>query len=360
MTVSRIAHVLARRALFLTIALILIMLLTAVIIGATGYDLKILKAIVETELQAYRQQLIAQQVTGVNLTKLLEERRKLLEEIYGINKPWTERVLPLAIRALVLDLGYVNSEEVANIVGEQLPLSVKDAILIVLPRTIIMLTIAQIICTVIALRLAPLIAYKRGSLLDRAAIGYAAVMNALPVWWLGIVFIFLFGYYLRLAPTSYRAVIKYINSFYEDPVAAMTGIIEYSWLPILTVVIAILGSWLYSVRAIAIRVVSEDYVTVAYAKGLPDKLIVRRYVLRVIAGPVVTIVALSLAGSIGGFIITESVFDWPGMGSLYWAAISTGDAPTILGLVYITTLVYIVARFILEVLYVALDPRVRY
>ena len=127
----------------------------------------------------------------------------------------------------------------------------------------------------------------------------------------------------------------------------------------MTVVVAILGSWLYSVRAIAIRVVTEDYVTTAYAKGLPDKLIVRRYILRVIAGPVLTIVILSLAGSIGGYIITESVFDWPGMGSLYWAAISSGDAPTILGLVYITTLVYIIARFILEVLYVTLDPRVR-
>ncbi len=336
------------------------MLLTAVIIGATGYDVKILKAIIENEIRAYRQQLVQQQITGANLTKLIEERRKLLEEIYGVNKPWTERVLPMAFRALVLDLGYVNSEEVANIVGEQLPLSVREAILIVLPRTVIMLTIAQVICTLIALRLAPLIAYKRGSLLDRAAIGYAAVMNALPVWWLGIVFIFVFGYHLGVAPTNYRAVIKYINSFFEDPLGSLAGLVEYSWLPVLTVVIALLGSWLYSVRAIAIRVVSEDYVTVAYAKGLPDKLIVRRYVLRVIAGPVVTIVALSLAGSIGGFIITESVFDWPGMGSLYWAAISTGDAPTILGLVYVTTLVYVVARFILEVLYVVLDPRVRY
>ncbi len=357
---SRILSVLVRRAILLSIALVLIMILTAVIIGATGYDKTILKAIVETELQAYRQQLVQQHITGVNLTKLVEERRKELIEIYGLNKPWTHRVIPLALRALILDLGYVKSEEVANIVGEQLPLKVKDAILIVLPRTVVMLTVAYIVCAIIALWVAPLIAYKRGSLIDKAAISYAAIMNALPVWWLGILFIFIFGYYLKIAPTDYRGVIEYINSFAKEPLAAIKGILYYAWLPIFTVIIATLGSWLYSVRAVAIRVVGEDYVAVARAKGLPERLVVRRYVLRVIAGPVATIVILSLAASIGGYIITESVFDWPGMGSLYWAAISSGDAPTIIGLVYITTAVYIIARFILEVLYVLLDPRVRY
>ena len=357
--VSRVAGVLIRRAVFLTIALVLIMFLTAAIIGATGYDQKILRAIIETEIQAYRQQLIQQHISTAKIMELVEQRRQMLEEIYGLNKPWTERLIPMAIRALFLDLGHVTSEEVANVVGGQLPMSVRYAILAVLPRTVIMLTVSYIICTVIALRLAPLIAYKRGSLLDKAVISYAAVMNALPVWWLGILFIMIFGFYLNVAPTDYRAVISYINNFWKDPVENTIGLLYYAWLPIVTVVVAILGSWLYSVRAIAIRVVTEDYVTTAYAKGLPDKLIVRRYILRVIAGPVLTIVILSLAGSIGGYIITESVFDWPGMGSLYWAAISSGDAPTILGLVYITTLVYIIARFILEVLYVTLDPRVR-
>ncbi|WP_228546768.1 ABC transporter permease [Hyperthermus butylicus] len=357
---SRIISVLVRRAVLLTIALVVIMLATAVIIGATGYDKKILQAIVETELQAYRQQLVQQNIPTADIQKLVEQRRQELVQIYGLDKPWTQRVVPMAVRALILDLGYVKSEEVANIVGEQLPLKVKDAILITLPRTVVMLTIAEIICTIIALWLAPLIAYRRGSLLDRAAISYAALMNALPVWWLGILFIFIFGYHLRIAPTNYHGVIKYINSFTEDPVGALKGLLYYSWLPITTVVIALLGGWLYGVRAIALRVVGEDYVAVARAKGLPERLVIRRYILRVIAGPVATIVILSLATSIGGFIITESVFNWPGMGSLYYAAISSGDAPTIIGLVYITTVVYIVARFILEVLYVALDPRVRY
>jgi len=357
---SRIANVLAKRAVTLTLALIVIMILTAVIMGASGYDTKIIKAIIHSELRAFRQQLIQEGVSTEEIADLIKQREQELIEIYNLDKPWYQRTLPLALRALILDLGYVNSEEVANVAGTQLPLKVSDAILITLPRTIVMLTVAQIICAIIALRLAPLIAYRRGSLLDRAVITYAAAMNALPIWWLAIIAIFVLGFYLEIAPKDYRAVVKYINMFSEDPTQSIRGILYYSWLPILVVVIGILGGWLYGVRAIALRVVGEDFVMVARAKGVPEKSVVKKYILRVIAGPVATIVILSLAGSIGGFIITESVFNWPGMGSLYYAAITTGDSNTLIGLIYITTAVYIVARFILEVLYVILDPRVRY
>ncbi len=358
--VGRTASILARRALFLTIALVLIMILTAVIIGASGYDVQVLRAIIGSELQAYRQSLQRQNIPAIEIQKLVEQRKQELIRLYGLNKPWEERVLPMAWRALKLDLGYVRSQAVANVVGQQLPLTVKDAILTVLPRTLVMLTVAELICAAIALKLAPLIAYKRGSLLDKAVIAYAAFTNALPLWWLAIIALFVFGYELHIAPTNYHIIIKYINEFTSNPLAAIKGIIEVSWLPVTVIVIGILGGWLYGIRAIAIRVVNEDYVYVAKAKGVPEDLVVKRYILRVILGPVLTIVILALAGSIGGIIITESVFNWPGMGSLYYAAIVSGDAPTLLGLVYITTLVYILARFLLEVIYILVDPRVRY
>ncbi len=356
---SRVASILARRAVFLAITLVLVVILTAVIIGATGYDKKVLEAIVVTRVQAYKQALQQQNTPAAKLNKLVAQYKEQLVKYYGLNKPWYERVLPLAWSTLRLDLGYVRSDMVVNVVGAQPPLKVSSAILLTLPRTIIMITIAEIICALIVLRLGPLVAYRRGSLLDKAAITYAAVMNALPVWWLGMLAIFFFGFYLRIAPTNYHAVVYYINNFWKLFPGSLLDIMRYAWLPELIVIISFLGAWLYGVRAIALRVVGEDYVAVARAKGLPENLVVKRYVLRVIAGPALTIVILSLAGSIGGFIITESVFGWPGMGSLYYAALMSGDAPTILGLIYITTAVYIVARFILEILYVYLDPRVR-
>jgi len=360
MASSRVATILVKRGIYLAIVLVIVVLLTAVIIGATGYDKQVLEAIIQGQVQAFKQNLQRQNVPTEKILQLTEEYKKNLTHLYGLDKPWYERVIPMALRTLKLDLGYVQQEQVANVVGEQLPLKVSTAILEVLPRTVVMITVAEAICAVIVLYLGPMIAYKRGSLADKAAITYAAIMNALPVWWIALVAMFFFGYYLHIAPTRYRDVIYYINHFWDDPLHNFVEILRYAWLPIVVVVISFLGSWLYSVRAIAIRVVGEDYVAVARAKGLPEKLVVRRYVLRVIAGPVLTIVILNLALSIGGFIITESVFGWPGMGSLYYAAIMSGDAPTIIALIYMTTLVYVVARFILEVLYIVLDPRVRY
>ena len=86
----------------------------------------------------------------------------------------------------------------------------------------------------------------------------------------------------------------------------------------------------------------------------------RRYILRVAAPPIVTNLVLGLAGSLGGAILTETVFNWPGMGRLYYDAILAADEAVIVALTFMFTLLYVLARFILEVLYLVLDPRIRY
>lgn len=360
MHAGRLAVILARRAVFLGISLVVVVLLTAVIIGATGYDKQIWEAVINAKLREYQLRLQRSGYSGVELNKILQEYKMNLTKQYGLDKPWWERVMPLALHTLMLDLGVTLKREIATIAGLQYPAPVGAVILAVLPRTVIMLTVAEIICAAIALALAPLIAYKRGSLLDKAVLTYAALFHAIPVWWLAMVAIYVFGFKLGIAPTDYRPVIDAIDNFLRDPLGSFYDLLYYAYLPILVVTISLLGSWLYSIRAMAIRVVSEDYVTAAKAKGLPDHLIARRYILRVIAAPVATYVILALAGSLGGYIITEAVFDWPGMGTLYYVSITLGDIPTLFGLIYVTTLVYVVARFILEVLQVILDPRIRY
>jgi len=326
--------------------------------GATGYDETVWKAIIHEQVRAYQMALLKRHAKNVEqLVKAYEEK---LEKIYGLNKPWYIRVLPLAFNTLLLRLGDVMTRDVAAVAGLQWPAKVSTVILTVLPRTIIMITIAELICAAIALPLAPWLAYHRGTLADKAAVSYAALFNSVPVWWLAMIFIFFFGYQLRIAPQDYLGVITVLNEFWKNPAYYFVQLLYYAYVPIIVVVICFLGGWIYSIRAVTLRVVAEDFVTAAKAKGLPDKLIARRYILRVVAGPVATYVILSLAGSIGGFIITESVFDWPGMGTLYYVSIISSDIPTLLGLIYITTAVYVVARFILEVLQVVFDPRVRY
>lgn len=293
------------------------------------------------------------------VTQLIQEYRERLFKQYQLDKPWYVRVIPLVINTLTGNLGDTNNPTVTDVAGMQSPAPVSAVILACLPRTVIMLTIAEIICMAIALPLAPKIAYHYGTKIDRLVVSYAALFNAIPVWWLGLVFIFIFSYQLHIFPATSRPIIKFINTFVANPLGSLAGIAHYVTLPIITIVITFLGGWFYSVRAVVLRIIREDFVTVAKAKGLPESMIVRKYIVRVAAPPIVTYVILALAGSLSGMIITESIFDYPGMGTLYYAAIQAGDVPTILGLTYVLTGVYIAARFFLEVLYILLDPRVR-
>jgi peptide/nickel transport system permease protein len=132
-------------------------------------------------------------------------------------------------------------------------------------------------------------------------------------------------------------------------------------LPVLTLVLVSVGPYVYVVRTITMGVAQQDHVTLARAKGMPGRIVARRHVLRVAAPPIVTGLVLGLAGSLGGSILVETVFDWRGMGRLYYEAIvGTPDEGLIVGLTFMFTLLYVGARMILEVLYVVLDPRVRY
>ncbi len=352
--------VLARRAIALTVALVIVVILTAFLLGATGYDKIIWQALIHEELRAYQAALKQAHVPPAKAKELVAQYKEKLIKIYGLDKPWFERIWPLVVNTLTFNLGISESYDVADVAGEPYPVRVGDAIMKCIWRTIVMITVAQLICAIAALNIGPLIAYKRGTLFDRAIVSYAALTNAIPVWWLGMILIFFLSYRAGIFPTNFRSVIAYMNNFWQNPLSNFINIMYYASLPIITIVIAFLGSWFYTVRAMVLRVVREDFVMVARAKGLPEKYIASKHVLRAAAPPVVTNIILALAGSLGGYIITESVFNWPGMGTLYWVAITAADLPTILGLTYALTLVYILARFILEVLYIILDPRVRY
>uniref|UniRef100_A0A7J2U6C0 ABC transporter permease n=1 Tax=Ignisphaera aggregans TaxID=334771 RepID=A0A7J2U6C0_9CREN len=363
-----IGIIIMRRAVFLALALIIAVFLTGFIIGATGYVDNVVKAIINEEVRAYRQAL--SKMPNVNqsyVDKLTRSYQQMLVRTYGLDKPWIYRIIPLVYSTLIFKFGDVQQTSVAEVAGFQLPAKASDVILACLPRTIVMITVAELITIVLALLIAPRITFKIGSLADRIAVIYAALTNAIPVWWLALVMIFIFSYRLGVAPQQFRGVIKVLSTMSSAFMAgnavsffsSFGNLLSYVWLPILTIVITLLGPWIYSTRAMLLRMVREDFVLAAVARGLPQKVVLRKYILRPALSPIMTSVLLGLAGTLGGYIITESVFDWPGMGTLYYQAIASGDPATILGLTYILTLVYVVARFILEVLYVALDPRVR-
>jgi len=360
------ASVIVRRGLILLVTFVLIVIVVSAIVEGTGYSKDIYEAmireIVRGEVMALRrggnitEEFIRQYVE--NRTFQLRIEFGLIDE-HGNEIPPYRRMWNLVYRTLTFNFTKTDKVGVANVVPMPAPAPIMDIIAAVLPRTILIVTVADIIVIALALLIGPRIAYRHGSLADRFVVAYAAIITAVPLWWLAMIFIQVFSYNLNWFPRDLRGVVSILNNFWNDPLNNFIQLLWYITLPIIVFVIWSIGSWLYSLRAMLLRVIREDYVMAAKARGIPEKLITRRYILRVSLAPVITSVILTLAGSIGGMIITESIFNWPGMGTLYYAAITEGDSQTLLALSVIYVGVYLVARFILEILYIIIDPRVR-
>ena len=225
-----------------------------------------------------------------------------------------------------------------------------------LPRTVLLLTTASVITAAIGLFVGVRMATRVGSPLDKAVAYFAALSFAVPAWWLGILFILLFAFKLNWLPSGGMHSTP-------PPVDPWPRLLDQAWhavLPIMTLVAVSVGPYVYSVRTMTMTVAQEDHVALARAKGLPEDQVLRKHILRVAAPPIVTGLILGLAGSLGGSILVETIFNWQGMGQLYFAAIGAIDDNVIIALTFIFTLIYVVLRFVLDVLYVLLDPRVRY
>jgi len=145
----------------------------------------------------------------------------------------------------------------------------------------------------------------------------------------------------------------------QDPMLYFFDVLWHMVLPLLTVFLVSFGAWTYITRNIVVGTLQEDFVFVARAKGLPERKVVYGHVLRTASPPIVTMSILALLGSLGGAIITESVFTWPGMGRLYWIALQAGDVKVLLGLTFVTTFLYLIAMVSVDLVYSFLDPRVK-
>jgi peptide/nickel transport system permease protein len=321
-----------------------------IILGATGVSDRILSSIVNEEVRLYRQTIAPQIKDPATLEEAVMKYREELVKSYGLDRQWYERLPDMFLRVLRLDLGrarlaqtFTGSNKISDIIFERLP------------NTVILVTTAIGINYLIGIFLGVKVAAKPGTRLDKIVSFLSAVSYAVPTWWLGIMFILVFAFYLKLFP--YGGL--YSSPPPHDPLLRIIDVLWHATLPIIVLVLVNVGLTIYLTRTIVLNIAQEDFVNVARTKGLPEGLVNRRYIMRVAAPPILTNVILGLAGSIGGAILTETVFSWPGMGSLFFEAIVQSDEALVLSLVYMFTFVYVIARFILEVLYIVVDPRVR-
>ena len=346
------ARALAVRAATLVGVLFAVLVLLVVVLGATGFSDRILEAVVDEQIRGMRTGLSQTVRDPDELERILNAQRGELAAFYDLDSPWYFRLPDTVFRVLTLDLG--EARTLRSFDGSR---RVSDIVLERIPNSMLLLTTSMAVTAVIGLAAGVKMATRAGSRTDRVVSFASAVSFALPAWWTGILLILVLSFQFNVFPSGGM----YSTPPPEGGLPRFFDLMEHALLPILTLVLVSVGPYLYSVRTMTLNVAQEDHVMVARAKGIPEGTVMRRHILRVAAPPIVTGLIFSFIGSLGGSILVETVFNWQGMGRLIFDAFAgTPDESVIVAITFIYTLLYVAGRFILELLYLLLDPRVRY
>ncbi len=273
------------------------------------------------------------------------ERIEAIREQLGLDRPWTAQFAEY-FKNLVLhfDLGYSFHNDVP----------VKDAIFERLPATISLALGALVVWLTVGIGVGIISATRPGSLLDRVAMGGALVAISAPVYWLGLVSLYLFANDIGVFKV-FPGQGSYVP-LTDDPVAWFQSLL-LPWCVLAATYAAIYARLL---RSTMIDTLSQDYIRTARAKGLRERRVVMRHGLRGAIAPVVTAAGLDLGVVLGGAILTESVFNIPGIGRQAFDAIIQADLPVIQGTVLFGAIFVVLANLVVDILYAYLDPRVRY
>jgi peptide/nickel transport system permease protein len=228
--------------------------------------------------------------------------------------------------------------------------SVKNLIYARAPRTLLLIAGASIIWLILGVSVGVLSAVKRRTIVDRLAMGFALVGISTPVFWLGLMSLFIF--WRKLGWTA--------GTGYVSPADSITGFLSHMILP--WIVLALLYAAFYArmTRNNLLETLGEDYIRTARAKGLPERTVIFKHGLRASLTPIVTMFGLDIALLVGGAIITESVFNLQGLGYLAINSALQQDLPIVLGVVLLASVAVAFANLIVDVLYAFIDPRVRY
>ena len=228
---------------------------------------------------------------------------------------------------------------------------VLDLILTRVPATLQLGLAAILVGLVLGVPVAVISALVPGSWIDRVLSAWSALALGVPTFWLGILLILLFGVQLNWLP----AVSTYIP-FFQDPLGALQNLL----LPALTLGTYVSGIFARFLRASLLGELKADYVRTARSKGLRERDVIGRHVMRNALLPFVTIVGLMLAAFVGGTVVTEAVFTYPGIGRLLIQAIGVRDYPLIQGCILFVLVIYVLMNVLVDVLYAYIDPRIEY
>ena len=282
-------------------------------------------------------------------TAIIAERIRLQEERLGLNRPFLIRSFVYLTNALTLNLGF--SEGLSSDSGSRL---VKNIILERLPSTLVLFGTANLLIFFISLFFGLSLSRRYGSFMDKIVLALAPT-SAAPGWFYGLFLILIFAGLLQLLPFG-----GMVSAPPPDNVVDYAlSLLKHMILPVSATLIGAIFITIYNWRTFFLIYSSEDYVEMAKAKGLPSRMIERRYILRPTLPNIITSFAFLLINLWTGAIILETVFNWPGIGQLYFRAIGIFDTPVILANIVVYAYLLALTVFFLDFIYALVDPRVR-
>ncbi len=283
--------------------------------------------------------------------KIDQERYNALKAHFGLDKPLHERFVSYVFNMLTWDFG--SSYGAGGVpVAEQVMRS--------LPNTIILMGAAAVLSMIAGILLGVIAAHKRGGFLDTGMVTGSLITYSVPIYFIGWLMIFFFVIQLRWLPFG-GCPLKGIQGFTPTNLLEdITGRLSTLVLPTITLFLFTVGGWILLTRACVLETITEDYVVTARAKGLKERTVLYKHILKNASLPLITSVALSFGFLISGAIITETIFSYDGMGLLIWHALHPPDLPILQAVFYVIALCVIVSNFMADLLYGVIDPRIKY
>ena len=263
------------------------------------------------------------------------EQALQLERELGLDRPIGQQYVWWLGKILRGDLG-------RSIVGGE---TVQNLILSRLPNTIVLTLGSMAVSLLIAIPLGVISAAHRNSIIDNTSRLLAMIGMSMPVFWLGILLLLLFSLKLRWLPAG--------GSFMEHGVKALI-------LPSIALGTSFTALTMRMTRSAMLEVLLEDYIRTAWSKGMSERIVYLRHALKNAMIPVLTVVGMQFGLLLGGAVLTETIFSIPGLGRLLVEAVSRRDYPLIQGVILVTSLIFVLANLLVDVLYVAIDPRISY
>lgn len=226
-----------------------------------------------------------------------------------------------------------------------------------IPNTLILTALALVIDFVLGVVIGTISAVRQYSLLDKVATLLALFFYSMPSFWLALMLIIVFAYAIPILPGSGMHSADYVNLSGPERVL---DVAKHLILPSFALGVAAAASTARYMRASLIEVIGQDFIRTARAKGLPEKLVIMKHAMRNAVTSIITLFGLYLPFLLGGALVVEVIFAWPGMGRVTYDAISQRDYPMVIGNTLVASSMVVMGNLVADVLYGVVDPRIRY